>query len=90
VALNIKNPDVERLVVEVVSITGETKTEAILRALQERRERLAFGLAGEARASRLRRFLAVEVWPQVPESERGRRLSREREEAILGYGAEGV
>lgn len=89
-ALNIKNRQVERLVDEVVSLTGETKTEAVLRALQERRERLAFGLAGEARASRVRRFLALEVWPQVPESVRGRRQSREQEEALLGYGPEGV
>ncbi|MFH2008450.1 MAG: type II toxin-antitoxin system VapB family antitoxin [bacterium] len=89
-ALNIKNPEVERLVVEVVSLTGETKTQAILRALQERQERLALGLVGEARVSRLRRFLDTEVWPRVPERERGRRLSREQEDAILGYGAEGV
>ena len=47
----------------------------------------AFGID---RAERIRRFLEQEVWPQVPEAERGRRLSREEEDAILGYGSEGV
>ena len=31
-ALNIKNPDVERLAAEVADLTGESKTEAIRRA----------------------------------------------------------
>ena len=45
---------------------------------------------GIDRAERIRRFLVQEVWPQVSEAERGRRLSREEEDAILGYGSEGV
>lgn len=89
-ALNIKNPRVVQLVAEVAALTGETKTEAILKALQERRERLAFGLVGQTRSTRLRRFLAEEVWPQVPEAVRGQRLSREQEDALLGYGDDGV
>ena len=36
-ALNIKNADVERLATEVARLTGESKTEAIRRALEERR-----------------------------------------------------
>ena len=32
-SLNIKNPDVERLLDELVQLTGETKTEAIRKAL---------------------------------------------------------
>lgn len=89
-ALNIKNQEVERLVREVVGLTGETKTEAILRSLKERRERLAFGLVGEARANRLQRFLETEVWPKVPDTERGKRLTRVEEDELLGYGADGV
>ena len=34
-ALNIKNENVERLATEVARIAGETKTEAIRRALEE-------------------------------------------------------
>lgn len=90
VALNIKNKEVERLVEEVVAITGESRTEAVRRALQERRTSLAFRRSGEDRGARLRRFLEMEVDPLLPAGERGRRLSRDEEDAILGYGPEGV
>jgi antitoxin VapB len=40
--------------------------------------------------SRVRRFLETEVWPLIPAEELGRRISREEEEQILGYGQEGV
>src|SRR4029453_11787484 len=39
-ALNLKNAEVERLAAEVARLTGESKTEAIRRALEERRQRL--------------------------------------------------
>src|SRR6266446_5355278 len=39
-ALNLKNAEVERLAAEVARLTGESKTEAIRRALDERRRRL--------------------------------------------------
>jgi prevent-host-death family protein len=42
------------------------------------------------RAGRLRRFLEQEVWPTVPADEKGRALSREEEDAILGYGVQGT
>jgi len=38
--LNIKNKDVEMLAKQVADATGETKTEAIRKALVERRDRL--------------------------------------------------
>lgn len=88
--LNIKNAEVERLAAEVVALTGETKTEAIRRALEERRARLAYRIAAEDRGKRLARFLETEVWPRIPEAERGRRLARVAEDALLGYGPEGV
>ena len=40
-ALNIKNKDVERLLDEIVAISGEFRTEAVRQALEERRRRLA-------------------------------------------------
>ncbi len=88
--LNIKSPAVEKLVDEVAGLTGESKTEAIRRALEERRARLSFRISGNSRKERLRRFLEMEVWPQVPGRELGRRLRRSEEEAILGYGKEGI
>jgi hypothetical protein len=39
---------------------------------------------------RLRAFLQDEVWPQIPEALRGRRLTKAEEEAILGYGEQGI
>lgn len=39
-ALNIRNGDVEQLVAELASLTGETKTEAVALAVQERLERV--------------------------------------------------
>jgi antitoxin VapB len=74
----------------VAELTGESKTGAIRRALQERRERLAFQVVRRDRKQQWRRFLEEEVWPLVPKSARGRRLSRREEERILGYGRHGA
>jgi len=89
-ALNIKNAEVERLAEEISRLTGENKTEAVRRALEERRGRLAFRIADNNRAARLRSFLELEVWAVVPKEQLGRRLSKAEEEAILGYGELGV
>ncbi|MGH3707708.1 MAG: type II toxin-antitoxin system VapB family antitoxin [Pseudonocardiaceae bacterium] len=88
-ALNIKDPEAERLVAEVAVLAGETKTTAVRVALRERLERLHASAAAEDPADRLRRFLVDEVWPQVPVELRGGLAKRERE-AILGYGPAGV
>ena len=42
------------------------------------------------RGSGFLRFLEEEVWPKAPPGQLGRRLSREEEDEILGYGREGV
>ena len=49
-ALNIRNPEAERLATELARQTGETKTEAVTKALRDRltrvqRERTGHGLA---------------------------------------------
>jgi antitoxin VapB len=90
VALNIKKRAVERLAAEVAGLAGESKTEAVRRALEERKARLAYRVVDGDRVSRLRRFLETEVWPKIPPNAVGRRISREEEEQILGYGQEGV
>jgi antitoxin VapB len=74
----------------VARLSGESKTEAIRRALEERKARLAYRAADGDREARLRRFLENEVWPAIPARELGRRMSREEEEQLLGYGQEGV
>lgn len=91
-ALNIKNLEVERLATEISVATGETKTQAIKRALEDRRIQLAgdrrkgMGDRGE----RLRRFLDLEVWPKIPKKELGRQLTKREHDRILGYGKDGV
>ena len=80
----------ERLATEVAALTGESKTRAIRVALQERKQRLGFRVKRRSRKDELLRFLERDVWPRVPAEERGRRLSREEEDAILGYGPEGA
>lgn len=87
-ALNVKNAEVERLAAEVAQMAGESKTEAIRRALLERRERLTYRIG--PKRGRARRFLEEEVWPLIPAEEIGRRLTHEEEDRILGYGSGGV
>jgi len=89
-ALNIKNPDVDKLIDEVVQITGESKTEAVRKALEERRQRLALRFGAQQDEVRLLTFLQDEVWPQIPANLRGTRLTKAEEETILGYGVHGV
>lgn len=88
-ALNLKNAQVERLAAEVARLTGESKTEAIRRALDERHRRLK-ARSGDERRARVLRFLETKVWSTIPKRERGRRLSRREEEDLLGYGPKGV
>lgn len=89
-ALTIKNVEVERLTEQIARLTGETKTEAVRRALDERYTRLRTRLADARRGERLLRFLETEVWPRVPEDQIGRMPSKAEREEILGYGTEGV
>lgn len=89
-ALNIKNPDVEKLLDDLVQVTGESKTEAVRKALAERQERLALHFSSHQPEIRLRSFLQDEVWPQIPAGLLGTRLSKAEEEAILGYGEQGL
>jgi antitoxin VapB len=90
-ALNIKNPEAERLAAELAAVTGESKTGAILVALRERLERVLRERAEtrEEREARLQRSLE-QIWEQLPHDVRGRSISKAEREAILGIGPEGV
>lgn len=89
-ALNIKNPEVERLADEASRLAGETKTESIRKALEERVARLRLRVVKRDRRGDLMRYLEREVWPSVPKGVLGRRLTRQQEDRILGYGPEGA
>jgi antitoxin VapB len=88
-ALNIKNADVERLADELARLTGESKTETIRKALDERRRRLK-GPSLVERRQRVLRFLKKDVWPTIPKKFLGRRPTRAEEDDILGFGTGGV
>lgn len=88
--LNIKNEEVERLVAEVAGLTGESKTEAVRKALAERRARLRIRVTEKGRAGRIERFLQDEIWARIPADQLGRAPSKAERERILGYGEDGV
>jgi antitoxin VapB len=90
VALTIKNAEVERLAAEVARLTGETKTQAIRVALEERRRRLSCGIDPEARKAEALEWLEREVWSHVPPELRGRPHDTHADDEILGYGPDGV
>ena len=89
-ALNIKNPEVERLAAEVAALTGESKTEAVRQALSERHQRLRVRMSDGAQADRVQRFLSREVWSKVPPDQLGRPPGRQERDRILGLGQQGV
>ena len=89
-ALNIKDPETERLAAEVAKMTGESKTKAIRSSLAERKERLSYRISGRDRRKQLYRLLEQEIWPRIPPRLLGKKLSRREKERILGYGPEGV
>jgi antitoxin VapB len=86
---NNKNVDVEKLAAEVALLAHETKTEAIRRALLERRARLQARAGKPEKRRSIREYLERNVWPLIPSAELGRVLSREEEDHVLGYGPEG-
>lgn len=88
--LNIKHSEVEQLASEVAGMAQESKTEAIRRALLERRARLRAHHGEPGVRRNLREYLEREVWPLNPPSEVGRTLTREEEDEILSYGPAGV
>ncbi|MEM7802260.1 MAG: type II toxin-antitoxin system VapB family antitoxin [Chloroflexota bacterium] len=89
-ALNIKNQMVEKLLDEVVSLTGESKTEAVRKALEERRQRLAYQRNLRNKNQYLLSFLEDEIWSNIPKTLLGKSISKEEEDILLGYGDDGV
>ena len=89
-ALNIKDPETERLAADVAALAGESKTRAIREALRERKRRLQLAQSGLGRGDRIVNVLERRHWPSLPEGVRGTVLPKQEVEAILGFGPEGV
>ncbi|HXJ42679.1 MAG TPA: type II toxin-antitoxin system VapB family antitoxin [Bryobacteraceae bacterium] len=84
-SLNLKNEEVVRLAGEVASMAGETKTEAIRKALEERRARLQLRSPRKNMQAYMERY----IWPFVPPEVLGKAITKEEREQILGFAPEG-
>ncbi|MCC5887426.1 MAG: type II toxin-antitoxin system VapB family antitoxin [Gammaproteobacteria bacterium] len=81
-ALNIRNPEADRLAEELARATGETKTDAVIRALQDRLERICRERGGMRLADELDEIaLACAALPV---------LDPRSAEDILGYDDHGL
>lgn len=81
-ALNIKDPETDRLARELATVTGESITVATRHAIEERLARVRARSRVEPRADELRAII---------ERGRGRAVLDDRSaEAILGYDDNGV
>ena len=90
VALTTRNVEVERLATEVAKLAGESKTEAVKVALEERRRRLTSGIDPAARTAALLEFMEREIWAHVPAELRGQPHDSALDDAVLGYGPDGL
>jgi antitoxin VapB len=88
-ALNIKDPETERLAAEVAAMMGTTKTGAVRYAL---RQILGSRVnpSAQQREERLTRFLEEEIWPLIPPEQPGKPVSKADREEILGFGEDGA
>ena len=81
-ALNIRSREADELATALSRLTGETKTQAVTRALRERLER--------AQRARSRRSLADELDGIAAHCAALPVLDRRSDEEILGYGPDGL
>ncbi|GIW41372.1 MAG: antitoxin VapB30 [Candidatus Binatia bacterium] len=81
-ALNIRNPEAERLAAAVAKLAGETKTEAVIRSLRERLARL--------RRERAQRRLADELDEIALECAALPVRDRRPADDIIGYDERGL
>jgi antitoxin VapB len=88
-ALNLKNEEVERLAADVSALANESKTEAIRRALLERKAKL-LSMPGSPTRSKRAASIVEMFRASAPAEILGKRLSTAEEDEILGLGPGGV
>ncbi len=89
-ALNIKDPETERLAAEAATLLADSKTGVIRQALRELLARHRHGAVAAHRHDQLTRLLEEEIWPLLPPEELGRPLTKAEREEILGIGPDGA
>lgn len=81
-ALNLRNPEAEQLAAELAKATGETKTEAVTKALRDRLSRV--------RQERTQRSLADELDEIAKHCAQLPILDHRTPDEILGYDENGL
>lgn len=81
-ALNLRNPEAEQLAAELARQTGETKTNAVIKALRDRLDRV--------RRERTQRSLADELEEIADSCARLPVLDTRSADDILGYDENGL
>ena len=79
--INLKSDRIVVLLEQITRRTGETKTEVVTRALEERLRELE----AKDHAERTLIWLRTSVWPNLPETQRGQGPSKEEQEELLGF-----
>lgn len=87
-ALNIRNPEIERLATEAAELARESRTEAIRKALEDRVARLRMHRRRRDRNDRIDEVLA-RFRVQFPNGEFGRPIRKKEKEDLLGFDAHG-
>ena len=81
-ALNIRNPETEELAKTLAKLTGETKTQAVTKALRDRLERVRRRLSGRRLADELDEIALHSASLPI--------LDARDADDILGYDASGL
>jgi antitoxin VapB len=81
-ALNIRNPETEKLAADLAALTGESKTQAVTKALRDRLARV--------KRRRARRRLSDELDEIATHCASLPVLDKRGDEEILGYGESGL
>ncbi len=84
--INVKDPDVIKLATRLAALTGESKTEAIRRALEERISRVSLASAQSTRRAELVRVLGCKSNSMIRPGRRKTSLTAEEVQELLAYG----
>ncbi len=85
-AIHVKNPGVIRLATRLAALMGESTTEAIRTALEEKMDRLNGTSAQASRRAELVRVLGCKAPPMIRAGRRKTSLTKEEVQELLAYG----